>query len=253
MRAKVRVHASLRGSLQFRRTIVLKIVCREHRRFLFLSHRTADIAVESRCGDDNAKNKIPSATRIRRKGGNRAVVRLRCSRFPRIATFATQIRLRNAAPGGGYADPSTHISGIVHSCPHLGYLNYICNAYRGTVGTKYVGASARPQRLHMRDTARVVVVVVVLQSRVYVRTGIYSPYERSHRTRARPRAVLRMYKYVYVRARVFRRCVSMFAPSARARARCDVGVRRIEFRVCKDTHKHAANTHDVIRHTRTRA
>lgn len=65
-------------------------------------------------------------------------------RFPRIATFATQrIRLRNAL-GGAYADPSVHISGIVHSCPHLGYLNYICNAYRGAVGTEYVGAAAAP-------------------------------------------------------------------------------------------------------------
>lgn len=61
------------------------------------------------------------------------------SRFPRIATFAARrIRLRNA-PGSAYADPSAHISGIVHSCPHLGYLNYICNAYRDAVGTEYVG------------------------------------------------------------------------------------------------------------------
>lgn len=67
------------------------------------------------------------------------------SRFPRIATFAARrIRLRNA-PGSAYADPSAHISGIVHSCPHLGYLNYICNAYHDVVGTEYIGFAHVPR------------------------------------------------------------------------------------------------------------
>lgn len=30
------------------------------------------------------------------------------------------------------ADPSAHTSAIVHSCPHLSYLNYICNAHRNS-------------------------------------------------------------------------------------------------------------------------
>lgn len=34
----------------------------------------------------------------------------------------------------------------MHSCPHLRYLNYICNAYRGAVGTEYVGATPRRRR-----------------------------------------------------------------------------------------------------------
>lgn len=63
-----------------------------------------------------------------------------------------RIRLRNA-PGSAYADPSTHISGIVHSCPHLGYLNYICNAYRDAVGTEHVGFAHAP-RLRRRRRQR---------------------------------------------------------------------------------------------------
>lgn len=72
------------------------------------------------------------------------------SRFPRIATFAARrIRLRNA-PGSAYANPSAYISGIVHSCPHLGYLNYICNAYRDAVGTEYVGFAHALRLWHRR-------------------------------------------------------------------------------------------------------
>lgn len=51
-------------------------------------------------------------------------------------------------------DPSTHISGIVHSCPHLGYLNYICNAYRGTVDTEYVGAGRTRARRRRSRASR---------------------------------------------------------------------------------------------------
>lgn len=39
----------------------------------------------------------------------------------------------------------------MHSCPHLGYLNYICNAYRGAVGTEYVGAAASRMRRDVGD------------------------------------------------------------------------------------------------------
>lgn len=75
-------------------------------------------------------------------------------RFPRIATFAARrIRLRNAA-GNAYANPSAHISGIVHSCPHLGYLNYICNAYRDAVGTEYVGFAHALRLRHRRRRRR---------------------------------------------------------------------------------------------------
>ena len=36
------------------------------------------------------------------------------------------------AAANGCADPSAHTSAIVHSCPHLSYLNYICNAHRNS-------------------------------------------------------------------------------------------------------------------------
>lgn len=41
----------------------------------------------------------------------------------------------------------------MHSCPHLGYLNYICNAYRDAVGTEYVGI-AHALRLRLRHRQR---------------------------------------------------------------------------------------------------
>jgi len=75
------------------------------------------------------------------------------SRFLWIATFTVwRIWLRNA-PGSAYANPSAHISGIVHSCPHLDYLNYICNAYRDVVGTEYVDF-AHALRLRLRHRRR---------------------------------------------------------------------------------------------------
>lgn len=89
----------------------------------------------------------------RRRFARRRVARIpRVPRFPRIATYADTITQRSGRRLR--ADPSTHISGIVHSCPHLGYLNYICNAYRGTVGTEYVGADPAHTR-HPRMLARV--------------------------------------------------------------------------------------------------
>lgn len=91
--------------------------------------------------------------RSRRRFARRRVARIpRIPRFPRIATYADTITQRSGRRLR--ADPSTHISGIVHSCPHLGYLNYICNAYRGTVGTEYVGADPAHTR-HPRTLARV--------------------------------------------------------------------------------------------------
>lgn len=91
--------------------------------------------------------------RSRRRFARRRVARIpRIPRFPRIATYADTITQRSGRRLR--ADPSTHISGIVHSCPHLGYLNYICNAYRGTVGTEYVGADPAHTR-HPRVLARV--------------------------------------------------------------------------------------------------
>lgn len=68
-------------------------------------------------------------------------------------SHARRIRLRNT-PGNAYADPSAHISGIVHSCPHLGYLNYICNAYRDAVGTEYVVDFAHAPRLQRQRRRR---------------------------------------------------------------------------------------------------
>lgn len=38
----------------------------------------------------------------------------------------------------------------MHSCPHLGYLNYICNAYRDAVGTEYVGIAHALRLRHRR-------------------------------------------------------------------------------------------------------
>lgn len=52
----------------------------------------------------------------------------------KISADSHAIRLCNARPAGS-ADPSTHISAIVHSCPHLSYLNYICNAHRSPADT----------------------------------------------------------------------------------------------------------------------
>lgn len=75
-------------------------------------------------------------------------------RFPRISTFAAQRILLRNAPGNAYTNPSAHISGIVHSCPHLGYLNYICNAYRDAVGTEYVGLAHALRLRHRRRRCR---------------------------------------------------------------------------------------------------
>lgn len=99
-------------------------------------------------GSNNSKKKKKSPTE------RKSSWRMLYSRFPRIATFAARrIRLRNA-PGSAYANPSAHISDIVHSCPHLDYLNYICNAYRDAVGTEYVGFAHALRLRHRRRSRR---------------------------------------------------------------------------------------------------
>lgn len=76
-----------------------------------------------------------SAARESTSKGNRRMRKWmddrRGSRFLRIAA---RIRLCNGcvAANGVRADPSAHTSAIVHSCPHLSYLNYICNAHRNS-------------------------------------------------------------------------------------------------------------------------
>lgn len=80
-----------------------------------------------------------------------------------IRDYAT---LRAALIRGSIAN----ISGIVHSCPHLGYLNYICNAYRGN---RRHGIRSRRRRRrdlsssHMRDVGVVVVVAIHVRAFTY--------------------------------------------------------------------------------------
>lgn len=161
------------------------------------------------------------------------------SRFPRIATFAARrIRLRNA-PGSAYANPSAHISGIVHSCPHLGYLNYICNAYRDAVGTEYVGFAhalrlrhrLRRRRRRRRRGRTTYAYVYSSVKRTSVRAHALSAYTRERN----PHAVSR----VCARAVVGSRVDALSAP-----VRCP-GAIGSEPRVCTRTRVRARKCEHV--------
>lgn len=117
------------------------------------------------CGNDVGSNNLKKKRRKENRITERKSWKALHSRFPRIATFAAWIRLRNA-PGSAYADPSAHISGIVHSCPHLGYLNYICNVYRAM-------SARNTQALHD-------VVVVAVEGPTYVRLLIGETHVRMY-------------------------------------------------------------------------
>lgn len=120
----------------------------------------------------------------------------------------------------------------MHSCPHLPYLNYICNAYRGVVGTEYVGTTSSHMRYDNDDDDDDVGGV---RRRCNPRTRVYSSanarLERSralsatHATHRRQAVCLCIYACVCICMR-HRRCASLFPPRS-------VPVYRIEFRVCE--------------------